>query len=385
MVSVQPHTDVYLIQKGPELDELGRVLRGEKIIAVDTESNSLYAYREQVCLIQFSTQQADYLVDPLAMENLSSLKPVFEDPGIEKVFHAAEYDLICLHRDFNFQCAHIFDTMLAARILGRQEVGLGAILENEFGVHLDKRQQRANWGERPLSERLIDYARLDTHYLIGLRDRLESELHERQLLQLALEDFERACAPRIPENGRGGTGQRPLDCWRVSGAHDLESQKAAVLQELCRYRDQVARAMNRPLFKVINDRTLLAIAAETPDNLADLATLPGMSPGQIHRHGAALLRAVQRGLISEPIYPPKSKRPDDRYLHRLEALRAWRKYVSQQMGAPSDVILPRELMAAIAEGGPKTIADLRLLLQDSPWRLEHFGEQMLEFMRTYRR
>jgi ribonuclease D len=385
MVSVQPQTDVYLIQKSWDLEELARVLHGEKLIAVDTESNSLYAYREQVCLIQFSTLQADYLVDPLALDDISPLKPVFEEPGIEKVFHAAEYDLICLHRDFNFHCARIFDTMLAARILGRQEVGLGAMLENEFGVHLDKRQQRANWGERPLSERLIDYARLDTHYLIALRDRLEAELQERGMLQLAQEDFERACTSRSYENGRGGTGQRPMDCWRVCGAHDLEPQKAAVLQELCRYRDQAARAMNRPLFKVINDRTLLAIAAETPGSLAELAKLPGMSPGQIHRHGAALLRAVQRGLASEPIYPPKSPRPDERYLHRLEALRTWRKQAAQDMGAPSDVILPRELMYTIAEGAPKTIVDLSVLLHDSPWRLEHFGEQLLEFLHTYRR
>jgi ribonuclease D len=139
-------------------------------VAVDTESNSLFAYREQVCLVQFSTTQADFLVDPLALADLTPLAPLFADPKIEKVFHAAEYDLLCLKRDFGFSFANLFDTMLAGRILGRKEIGLGAMLEAFYGVQADKRHQRANWGQRPLPAPLLEYATLDTHYLIPLRD-----------------------------------------------------------------------------------------------------------------------------------------------------------------------------------------------------------------------
>jgi ribonuclease D len=365
-----------LITTPDELSLLAKVLRSASIIAVDTESNSLYAYRERVCLIQFSTQTEDYLVDPLAVGDLSPLGPVFADTGIEKVFHAAEYDLLCLYRDFGFECASLFDTMLAGRILGRVEIGLGSLLEAEFGVTLDKRQQRANWGERPLAPNLLEYARLDTHYLIPLRHLMKADLAQRELLPLAEEDFQRACVLPLNHNGRGGDN-RSADVWRVSGSHDLSPQQAAVLQELCRYRDQAAQAMDRPLFKVINDQTLLAIAAELPQTLDDLGRLPGMSPVQIRRHGQQLLRAVGRGLSAAPLYPPRSPRPDERYLARLEALRTWRKVKAQQMEVTSDVVLPRDMMFSLAESAPHTPAALAQALSDSPWRLEHFGDEIL--------
>lgn len=372
------NSNLPLITTVEAVNHLANTLRGESILAVDTESNSLYAYRERVCLIQFSTHQNDYLVDPLAAGDLSALAPVFADPDIKKVFHAAEYDLLCLNRDFGFEFANLFDTMLAARILGRNEIGLGSILEAEFGITLDKRQQRANWGERPLPDRLLEYARMDTHYLIPLHDLIKADLVERQLLPLAEEDFLRACTFPAGSNGRAATDSRPADCWRVSGSHDLAPQQAAVLQELCRYRDQAAQAMDRPLFKVINDQTLLAIAAELPQITDDLRRLPGMSPVQIRRHGPHLLRAVSRGLIAAPLYPPRSPRPDERYLARLESLRNWRKVKAQQMEVTSDVILPRDVMFALAESGPRNPAELAQVLRDSPWRLEHFGAEILD-------
>lgn len=365
-----------------ELIHLSKLLSGQSIVAVDTESNSLYAYRERVCLIQFSTQQDDYLVDPLAVDDLSALAPLFADPRIEKVFHAAEYDLLCLNRDFGFEFANLFDTMLAARILGRGEVGLGSILESEFGVTLDKRQQRANWGERPLPDRLLEYARMDTHYLIPLRHLIKTELVQHGLLPLAEEDFHRACNLPGSGNGRAANENRSADCWRVSGAHDLSPQQAAVLQELCRYRDQAAQAMDRPLFKVINDQTLLAIAAELPQTLDDLRRLPGMSPVQIRRHGYHLLRAVSRGLSAAPLYPPRPSRPDERYLARLESLRNWRKVKARQMSVTSDVILPRDLMFSLAESGPRSPAELAQALHDSPWRLGHFGAEILDALQA---
>lgn len=372
------------VNTAPDLQQLADHLSTQTVIAVDTESNSLYAYRERVCLIQFSSLTEDFLVDPLALDDLSPLRPIFEEPRIEKVFHAAEYDLIGLQRDFNIHCENLFDTMLAARILGRSEVGLGSILEIEFGVRLDKRQQRANWGERPLPQRLLDYARLDTHYLIPLRSRLEAELRERGLLQLAHEDFRRTVHARTEINGRAGQNDRPPDCWRVSGAHDLEPQQAAVLQELCRYRDGVARSQNRPLFKVINDRTLLAIAAALPATLDELGRLPGMSNGQMQRHGSRLLQAVSRGLNAAPLYPPRSPRPDERFMRRLDLLRTWRKRTAEKMEVPSDIILPRELMYTLAEAGPRTPEELTVVLRDSPWRLEKFGLQILEQINSRR-
>lgn len=366
-----------LITRQGELRNLVELLGRESIIAVDTESNSLHAYQEQVCLIQFSTPRNDYLVDPLALEDLSPLMPVFESESIEKVFHAAEYDVYCLKRDFEFEFRNLFDTMLAARILGREGVGLGTLLEEEFDVHLEKRYQRANWGQRPLPPHLLAYARMDTHYLIKLRNRLRAELLEEKRWPLAAEDFQRLT--ELTPNGK--SQEDPYaGCWRVSGAYDLSPREAAVLVELCRYRDKVARNINRPLFKVIGDATLLAIAERSPRDLDALSQLPGMSRRQVERHGGALLEVVQRGLDSDPVYPPRSPRPSDAFLGRVESLRRWRKYTAGRMGVKSDVVLPRDLMNAIAEQNPIGLEDLRAVLEEVPWRLNHFGEQILKVL-----
>jgi len=361
-----------LIARPAALERLTRLLRQSPVIAVDTESNSLYAYQEQVCLIQFSTPEYDYLVDPLALLDLTSLAPIFSDPKIKKVFHAAEYDVICMRRDFGFEFANIFDTMIAARILGREEVGLASILESEFGVTLDKRFQRANWGRRPISPELMAYAQLDTHYLIPLHERLQNELNEKSFWPLACEDFQRITLAnsRTVEN-------RGEDFWRINGARDLTPQHAAVLQELCRYRHQAARYANRPLFKIIGDRTLVAIAERCPSRLNEFYEIPGMTEGQIERHGEELLAAVRRGLQAQPTYPHHNRRPEEKFMNRLEALRKWRKSTAQKMSVPSDVVLPRDLMMILAETNPRDSGELAKIMQSVPWRLKRFGEQIL--------
>ncbi len=369
-----------LITCSSDLKRLVEVLQSEPIVAVDTESNSLHAYRERVCLIQFTAADQTYLVDPLAFSHLDPLAPLFSNPNIEKVFHAAEYDLLCLRRDFSFEFANIFDTMVAARILGREAVGLGSVLEEEFEIKLDKRFQRANWGQRPLSSEQLEYARMDTQYLIPLRQRLFAALVERDLWQLAQEDFNRQANTRPEENGRANNADRPLECWRISGSHDLAPEKAAVLHELCRYRDEAARNLDRPLFKIIGDKTLLAIAENSPHNLEEMSRLPGMSPGQVRRHGSRLLQAIQRGMKADPIQYQRAPRPDEKYLERLDILRNWRKTTAQQLGVQSDIVLPRDLMNALAQKPPQKLQDLAELMRDVPWRVEHFGNQILDVL-----
>jgi ribonuclease D len=367
-----------LVTRPAGLEKAVERLSRERILAVDTESNSLYAYREQVCLIQFSTTKEDYLVDPLALEDLTALGPLFADPGIEKVFHAAEYDVITMKRDFGFTFDNLFDTMVAARILGWEEVGLGAMLRAEFGVQLDKRLQRANWGQRPLTLEMLSYARLDTHYLIDLRERMKAELLARDRWDLAVEDFRRLrqVNGRVPE-------ELPEACWRISGSYDLDGQQAAVLQELCRYRDTVARAINRPLFKVFSDQSLLAIAATAPADLKELRRLNSLNPRQLQRHGEALVRSVRRGLKAEPIYPPRSPRPDEAFLARLDALKTWRKATGQKLGVNSDIVLPRDLLYALAAARPDSREGVARIMRDVPWRLGMFGESIYNLLSKY--
>src|SRR5512135_3744640 len=201
-----------LVQTGEALERLASELARQPRIAVDTESNSLHAYRERVCLIQFSTIDRDVVVDQLALDDLSPLGIIFADEHIEKIFHASEYDIICLRRDYGFSFASIFDTMQAGRILGRKQAGLDRLLEEKFGVKMNKRFQKADWAVRPLSRDLLLYARLDTHYLIPLRDMLEAELQAGGLWQLAQEDF------RIARQPNGTKSKPEVPGWVRYGA-----------------------------------------------------------------------------------------------------------------------------------------------------------------------
>ena len=346
------------------------------LISVDTESNSLYVYQEQVCLIQFSTGQADYLVDPLILrDELNCLTPIFANPGIEKIFHAAEYDIICLKRDFDFSFSDLFDTMLAGRILGRTAIGLASILAEEFNLELDKRYQRANWGQRPLQPALLAYARLDTFYLIPLRERLKAALQTCGRWELALEDFQRLCRTDVPEANYN-------DLWtRVAGGQDLSPYQATVLEELCHYRNRRAQEADLPAFKILSNQTLVEIALLSPRTLDELKSVKEMSPRQVSRHGEGLLQAVQRGLNGKPIHRPANHRPEERILNRLEHLRNWRKLTGKTMGVESDVILPRDMMERLAQVGPTCTEDLAVIMQYLPWRLEHFGPELLNILK----
>jgi ribonuclease D len=356
-----------------QLSELAARLAKEVQLGVDTESNSLHAYKERLCLLQFSTDVEDAVVDPLAVEDLSPLAAVFADARVEKIFHAAEYDLIVMNRDYGFPVANIFDTMIAARILGRKKVGLGNLLEEEFGIKLEKRFQRADWGERPLRRELLEYARMDTHHLIELRNKLKAELEVRGRWELAKEDFE-----RLPQLIRASSEPAAQDVWRIKGARDLNPRQAAILQELARYREAKAAAADVPLFKVIGDSTLTAIAVKRPSAPKDFEGIEGMTPGQVERHAKGLLDAVKRGEQAPPLPRPKRAPYDEEFVARLDKLRVWRKGAAKEMDVESDVVLPRDVMETVARTFPKTLGELEALMASVPWRMRQFGEQILK-------
>jgi len=342
-------------------------------LAVDTEANSLHAYREQLCLIQFSTPLSDYLVDPLSIKDLLALNPIFENPGIEKVFHAVEYDLVCLKRDVGINVVNLFDTMQAARILGYQQVGLDAVLSRKIGITLDKKYQKADWGKRPLSQEMLNYARLDTHYLLELRDSLQTELEERSRWELACEEFIRLAQGN-------GNGKAHIPAWqRVKGGQKCSDRQLTILQELCIWRETQARRMNRPLFRVMEDQSLVAIAQAAPQDHDRLSAI-GLTARQIDIYGDQILRAVERGKEITPISRPHLLRPNQAYLDRLKILSDWRKTAALKFGTESDIILPKNWMHLIAEKNPKSMSELVLLMPQSPWRLEQFGKDILKIL-----
>jgi ribonuclease D len=358
------------IAEAQALNRLAGILASEPRLAVDTESNSLHAFREQVCLVQFSSSTTDYLVDPLEIHDLSSLAPIFCNPEIEKVFHAAEYDIICLNRDFGITFANIFDTMQAARILGYKQVGLDSILAEKLGISLNKRYQKADWGERPLSLEMLNYARLDTHHLLALRDSLQTELQERGRWQLAREEFARLAKGN-------GISKPEIPSWqRVKGTQHFSRRQLTILHELCLWREGQAKKMSRPVFKVLDDKRLVAIALTTPKSARDLETL-SLTPRQIYLYGEEILLAIGRGRVAGLIELPITHRTDQAILDRLNCLSDWRKAVAQKIGVESDVILPKPWMNAIAGHNPGNLHELETLMPDSPWRLATFGEEIL--------
>jgi ribonuclease D len=367
-----------LVDTPTRLNQLRQALQIAPRIAVDTESNSLFAYQERVCLIQLSTDEADYLVDPIRLGSaeMGLLGDLFADPAVEKVFHAAEYDVMTLRRDFGFHFANLFDTMIAARILGWEQVGLGAMLESGFGVRLDKRHQRANWGRRPLPPDLIRYAQFDTHYLLPLADRLKETLSQGGHEEEARELFD-----EVGQAEWSGAGFDPRGFWRINGARHLNPQEMAVLESVYLYRDQQARQRDLPVFKIISDQALVNLALSRPRTLAALLQVGGMSEGMIRQHGEGLLKAIEQGLQAPlPARPHQHSQPDEMAHRRFEALHAWRKERATRRGVSSEVVMSRDTLWELAERAPRSHAELGAIRGLGPWRIKTYGDELLEVL-----
>jgi ribonuclease D len=362
-----------LIQSQQALVELVQTLEECDRIAVDTESNSLFAYQERVCLIQFSIADQDMLLDPLAFDDLDPLASVFANPRIEKILHAAEYDIMCLRRDFDFAFDALFDTYHAARILGWKKPGLGNIVEDIFGVKVNKRYQRANWGKRPLDPGMLDYARFDTHFLIPLRDRLADELRAGGHWEEAQELF-----TLLNETPAATPSYDPQGFWSVGNAHRLDGKHAAMLRELYLWREEEAARQDRPPFKILGDKSLLAVLDANPVSLDQIQAIDMLSSRQVQRYGQDLLEAAARGRHAPRPRRTKTHRVDQATRDRYESLRNWRKETAKQRGVESDVVLPREFLWEIARKNPNTSQSLRDILAPLPWRFKTYGKDILE-------
>jgi ribonuclease D len=353
----------------------------EPVVAVDTESNSLYAYHERVCLIQFSIPSKDYLLDPLSIDDLSPLGALFSAPDIVKVFHAAEYDVMVLRRDFDFEFSNLFDTMLASRIVGWPRYGLGSLLEEHFGIQTDKRLQRTNWGRRPLSRTELEYAQLDTHYLLELRARLLDELRAKGRLAEAEGTFERVTQSTWTERTFDPDG-----FWRLKGARELEASALAVLRALYIYRDRRAEAMNRPPFKVLSDRVLVTLSQDRPRSLSALSQIKGIPRRLPIKAQKKLLSVIRQGLHDEP--PQRARRSnhdrwDETTQERYEALRQWRKDRAKKRGVESDVVLSNRALHVLARQNPTTSQAIRECEALNAWECQEYGDEIVALLQQH--
>jgi ribonuclease D len=280
-----------LIREQPELLEAARHLSTEKYLGVDTESNSFYAYKPRICLIQISTEHRDFILDPLSLGDLSPLGSIFADPAIEKILHAADNDLIGLRREFRFRLRTVFDTAAACRILGRNHLGLARILSEEFGINADKQLQRCNWQRRPLTAKQLFYAQLDTHFLIRLRHRLHRQLFQRNLWEAAARQFARIEQIR-PKPVKGW---HPNGYLRLKGADRLSPVSLKTLKALFSYRERLARKADKAPFRIMNNDVLVRLARELPQDRAALSQIRGLPSHFKGRGGGELLLILDAG------------------------------------------------------------------------------------------
>jgi ribonuclease D len=261
-------------------------LKAATWVAVDTEADSLHAYPEKVCLIQISTVEGDELIDPLAKINLDPLLDALANH--ELIMHGADYDLRLLRKHHEFVPGAVFDTMLAARLLGLKQFGLSNLVEHFLGIKLEKGAQKADWAVRPLTEKMERYARNDTRYLKPVADQLRAQLEAKGRLSWQ----EESCARQIAES----TKERETDqdfVWRVKGSHFLGRPALAILKELWHWRESEAIAANKPPFFVLSHQALVDVAAAAITNRAIEPLLPRHLS---ERRRGGVQKAVRNGL-----------------------------------------------------------------------------------------
>lgn len=309
-------------------------------IAVDTEADSLHSYREKLCLVQISVPGHDFIVDPLAKIDFLPLCAALEEKEI--VLHGADYDLRLLRRDLNFRPRAVFDTVVAARLLGIKEFSLAALLQKHFGVELAKGSQKADWGQRPLPSRMMEYAMNDTRYLLSLAEKLEAQLKEAG----RLEWFHQSCR-RALEQAAVDRVRDTEEVWRVSGAGKLRGRTAAVLRALWHWRDSEAQAVDRPPFHILQNRELIESAERfAAGKHADFRHFS-------QRRRKAFLDAAEAALkLPESEWPVFRKRfgtrPTQETIRRAEDLKERRDKITSELGLEPSFVAPRSTLEAIA-------------------------------------
>jgi ribonuclease D len=350
------------------------------LLGVDTEAAGYHRYLDRLSLVQMSSREENFLIDPLAIEDLSPLRTLFENTAIEKIFHDADYDLRILHRDLGFGVAGLFDTQIAAAFLGERALGLGALVERFVGPALPKAFQRADWAERPLSEGMKDYAATDTAYLPQLRDRLREDLVERGRLAWAEEEFTRREGIRWTES----SNEREAFL-RIKGARELTPRGLAILRELYEWREEVARSRDQATFRVLANQAMLEMGLRPPSSLRELGEIRGVGSGLVDRRGNELLAAVRRGQeVPEEELPrfPVSRRwdRDPEVEARTERFRAVRAEAAERLELDPGFLMSRAMLEEVARQNPRTLEELGAIPDIRQWQVEALGTELLRAM-----
>jgi ribonuclease D len=348
-----------------------------RAIALDTEGASFHRYIDRIYLLQLSTHQQHAIIDPLKVESPERLGKLLEARDVEVVFHDADYDLRLLHQDYGWRVTNIFDTRIAAQLLGIKAFGLAALLESHFGVKLDKKHQRADWSMRPLPGDMLEYAAQDTMHLLSLRERLRDALSRKGRLSWAEEEFERLEGTKWDEEADDSS------FLRMKGARDLSRRELAILRELVAWRDNVARELDRSTFRVAGNEVLLAMSREAPATVAAVEATKGLSRSVVARHARAIVDAIARGKAVPEADLPKFARGqrwarDPEYEDRSTALKSVRDRVAAELELDPGVLCPRERLEAIARRNPRTVDEMLEVPEVRRWQTEVLGRDFMK-------
>ncbi|HNW45106.1 MAG TPA: HRDC domain-containing protein [Elusimicrobiales bacterium] len=373
-----------LIDKQPDFDALCVKLASHKYLSIDTESNSLYAYKEKFCLLQLTSEHINAIVDTLAVD-IRPILPIFADPAIEKIFHSADSDIRVFKGALACRFENIFDVMVAAKYLGIVKCGLDNMVKEYIGVEMNKKFQKADWGRRPLSREMLDYAINDTVHLKKLRDLLARQLEEKGRLQEAMTQFAQISQiePRpmhFDENG----------FLTMRGARQLNGRGLAVLRELFLAREVTAIKSNTPPFKIISEDLMLRLAVAPREGIVNLSIFKGVSSYVLAHHGPWIHDALHKGMKAPEYHVPRRELSREKRIYleairdRFKALKVWRKNAAIKRNMLPEAILSNDVMERIAFSQPRSLADLQAIKGLGQEKFALYGPELVEFFLNHR-
>jgi ribonuclease D len=371
-----------IIDKTIDLQKMIRSVEKEKAVAVDLEADSMYHYKEKVCLIQIATEKASFVIDPLAIKDLAPLKPIFSDPDIKKIFHGADYDVRSLYRDFKIRINNLFDTELACRFLGIKETGLQAVLKMFFDVDVDKKYQKKDWSKRPLPKEMMAYASKDVIYLLPLARMLIHKLEKLDRITWVLEECEDLSKVRPVLSNEG-----PL-FMKFKGAGRLKSRSLAVLEALLQFRKRMAEKKDRPFFKIIGNESMMKIVTARPVTLRRLKNIKALSNRQVSMYGSDLIKVVAKTLkVPESELPVfSSQKPPvlpNGVPAKIKALKSWRISKANALGIDPGILCNNVLITAIAVKNPGDSKSLETVKEMKNWQKQAFGTEIIRVLKKF--
>ena len=371
MADGQQEEELHYLQTPAEARSFLQSIGSAGQIAIDTEGASFHRFVDRIYLIQLSTREETAVIDPLSAGALPDLGKMLQDRSVEVVLHDADYDLRLLHQDYGWHPNNIFDTRVAAQLLGITAFGLAALLQHYLGIALEKKHQRADWSMRPLPADMLEYAREDTRHLLELRDILSDELVRVGRREWAAEEFALL-------EGTKWDNDPALAFMRIKGARDLSRRELAVFAELVSWRDKKAAEVDRAVFRVMPNEVLLELARLTPDRQEQLLGVKGMPRALAHRSSDEIIAAVRRGLAMPEADLPKYERAlrwhkDPEFDGRLSRLRTAREAEARRLQMDPGVMCSRERLEAVARRNPQSLDEVAEVAELRRWQQRELG------------